>query len=422
MGSPEQLSPYPYEQEPGLVLIKAGSKPEAVKIIEFPREQEEKEEEPYGHIVREALEIEETYNEKLKRRYYSFSGEKTGNEQKNLAERKKIARDIISILPPEELQPEKKIVTNENAKDFIVSVLNSQDNVYAKNQAIREWINDGGQDSFLMAEEIIASEINKKEKVDVQAIALLGEVWQTKEALIHPSNELMGVLENSQDNLFDCLVILNKIDDPVINVAFHKIIDFMGAYLVGCQNGDRRYRDGDTNFFRMIRLLREEKEKAKNYLMSGHLNDIDDTFYSDDREKEGKISGMPGGASDKNIYTFKNLTQSYENRINLGINEGFTIFNPVIKIATGYFAMYANGKVARIFSEKSENGQRRKREEDFIASNSPEDEYIYEEINERVIPDYQCPDARARRQHRLLRLERHRAAHVHVSGEWKFAA
>lgn len=299
-------------------------------------------------------------------------------------------------MPPSETKTKKEIVTTENAEECILSVINSQDNVYAKNQAIREWINESGRDNFLMAEEIIANEIKKQGRVDVQTIALLGEVWQSKEALIYPSSELMEAIDFisiEPTNLQNCLTVLSEINKPVVNVALHKIIDFMNAYLVGCQNDlDGKHTNQNAYFFENVRLLCDEEEKSKNYLVNSHLRDIHDTFYADELEKEGKISGGPGGASDKNIYIFKNLIQAYDNRIKLGINEGFNVFNPVLKIAPGYSAMYTDGKVARIFSEKNKNEQRKKREEDFVALNDPEDEYIYEEINERVIPSYRCPD------------------------------
>ncbi len=133
----------------------------------------------------------------------------------------------------------------------------------------------------------------------------------------------------------------------------------------------------------MTSFLAKKINKPRNYLVKKHVQDLIELRQVSSSPKEGALSGVPGGASDETIYTYRHVLDGYRNRIGLGINEGYPVKNPVLPIAPGFFGLYNNGRLANIFPDNGFTEEEVSSEENqYIASNNPYDDRIYEVLND----------------------------------------
>ena len=175
--------------------------------------------------------------------------------------------------------------------------------------------------------------------------------------------------------------------DPKANLAFHKVLDFLHTHAVTVQGplfsekfDDEYPYKQNTFFLSFCVLVKKEIENSRNYLVKKHLQDILETWQGSGSKKAGVLDGVPGGRSDETIYSFAHIRESYENRLKTGVREGYPIVNPVLPLAPGYYGYYTGGSLKKIFAVR--DSEEANTEEKYIAQNNPQDDYIYEEINE----------------------------------------
>jgi hypothetical protein len=173
------------------------------------------------------------------------------------------------------------------------------------------------------------------------------------------------------------------------NLLVHFILDFVTDYEESYQNinWNKQFlpscQDNFYNFF-AHRVADEAVPSCNNYLVESHFRDMIDSG-NQDTPREGKLAGMPGGGTDPLVFTFDHIGESYENRLALGINEGFPIANPVLRIAPNLFGYYKNGHLRKVFSGQDYRAEDiTQREAKYIGANNSADpmmEAIYEEVS-----------------------------------------
>ncbi len=264
---------------------------------------------------------------------------------------------------------------------------------------IKNWVTEGSEDfgwadhyldkKIDLIEDKFSEFLKVKKEVSLGAVALFGELVQLRDSNL-VSEKLAMALEEENVRLSvetkEEMVRLSGSDDEGERVNLHKILDFVKADMLTCQNimaqGEIVVESSgffaDTNFF-----LSKKIDKPRNYLIKKHIQDLQDLRRGSFSSKTGVVPNIPGGASDETIYTYRHALGSYRNRIALGVNEGYPIKNPVLPIAPGFFAFYNNGRLANIFPD---NGSTEEyvdsQENQYIKNNEPDDGMIYETLND----------------------------------------
>lgn len=224
-------------------------------------------------------------------------------------------------------------------------------------------------------------------------IALLGEIDGLGNSLF-PREDFAKKMEAAEDalplrveNQLDALIRAN---DPQGNLLAHKIIDFFSADITALQNiaPDEEPLDEYGNSYNRFalkfveELAKDATERVENYLLGAHLDDVYKAVHSYDRYdmEEGVVSGIAGGASNKTIYTYRRMFESYNLRMRYGITEGNPIANAVLPIAPGYLGQYRAGRLESIFDISHGDEEPGIDEGHYIARNDPADEAIYDAL------------------------------------------
>ncbi|MFA5030847.1 MAG: hypothetical protein WC495_04620 [Patescibacteria group bacterium] len=264
-------------------------------------------------------------------------------------------------------------------------------------EGIKAWVSANPDVNIGLLEKEFAGHFDwQKEnsgQLNLPTLFLLGEIQQYRRHGF-VNNELAKNLELTprrglSAEMRDQLASLNQLNDPRGNLTLHKIMDFMQEHMFTVQDHTEReieemlgheYSGMTVDFYNFARA---QVRVSKNYLVKKHYQDIIDSINIDDSDKEGALAGVPGGATDETIYTFQHVQESYNNRIALGVNEGYPIANPVVPIAPGYFGYYRNGALEKVYAAtQAEYAKAQMKEKEYIARNNPEDDYIYDQINE----------------------------------------
>lgn len=185
---------------------------------------------------------------------------------------------------------------------------------------------------------------------------------------------------------------LSRVNRQEGNCLVHFILDFVVDYKFSYQNinWNKQFipscQDSFYDYF-TLDVARSALASCSNYLVASHFEDMADSGNQDE-PREGKLAGMPGGGTDLSVFTFDHIAESYENRLALGINEGFPIANPVLPIAPGLYGYYENGRLCEVFSGQDLRADDvAQRQSKYISANNYADaqiQNIYEEINQPV--------------------------------------
>lgn len=319
--------------------------------------------------------------------------------------------------------PENKGFSTENLEEKDISSMveqlicedsTTENNVYIKR--IGSWIGKNSESSQSFIQREISKNIKKKKELSLTTFALLGEI--SNEPNFRLENDLVLTIETSIKNallttkLNNQLAILNRLNDSQGNILLLKIFDYLENHLFVLQN-DLRDDLGEANhkFYLSFHnfFLRKEVRNSKNYLVQKRFQDLVESLEQFQHlNKPDAIPGVAGGTSDMMIYEFKKRNESYENRLGIGLNEGYPVGTPLIPIAPGYLGMYKNGKLAKIYPAPKDpqeiQEEARKKEEFYISQNDPKYDYIYAEINTPSQFEIAHPDP-SNKLHRLYVLD-----------------
>lgn len=172
------------------------------------------------------------------------------------------------------------------------------------------------------------------------------------------------------------------------NFILHKLIDYAELHQLTLHNQfttprfNQHYNQGDYwyGFYdRLAEFAEEEVGKASNYLIQKHFQNFLDigNLNRIDHEKPDRLEGWVVGATDDaTIYTTRNLTRAYTNRIKLGITSGSTGQEPVFELMPGILGKYKNGKLQEVYRNQSFHNQQ-EIEAKLKARNNKEDEEIF---------------------------------------------
>lgn len=260
---------------------------------------------------------------------------------------------------------------------------------------ISEWVKKNPEKRIFLIENFFSETLGSANDIDFYTLTLLAEINPSRE-LIFVSSKLAEKMEIGErglsQELKDQIALLNRINDEKANFLLHKILDFMHQYMLTIQDHtEREIEDVGGEYYGGLfedfwNFANQEIKHSKNYLIKKHFQDITDLREMFDSEKEGAISGFPGGSSDETIYAFSHLYESDKNRRDLGINEGFPMTNPVLPITKGYLGLYKMGQLSEIYKEKDRKPHISSQlEQSYIKKNNLKYEYIYDIINKPLI-------------------------------------
>jgi len=281
-------------------------------------------------------------------------------------------------------------------------------------EVIRNWVGSAeGHGRFerkKQAQNSVARAITPGSSLGLPALVLLGELDQLREEMMN-EDVLTDALETDvaiDQEVEDQLNFLNATNNPLGNILLHKILDFVQTHNSTLENYTPEEREekpwygsGISGDFESI--VGREYGSASNYLIQKHLQDILEMSSYRDMEKPGSVHGIAGGGSDGMIYTFRNIQRSYQDRLALGIREGWPIANPVLPIAPGYFGFYKGDRLQSVFAHDDVNlATVREKEEQYIQLNNFEDDYIYEDLNRHEVFH---PGSRYHPSHELGKIE-----------------
>lgn len=295
----------------------------------------------------------------------------------------------------ERMTPQSAFSPQEKTRDISVIERFLKDALSSKGDPVSEEsvhaLIGGEEERLAHIEKMLAEWLHTRHEVSPQVLRLLGMLTQERsDAFV--TKELAWNLEADVDFLDPQSVHYIqeniKSTDPKTNVAFHKVLDFVHQHTVTIQDPSfgnefeevHPYRS--HGFFVDFCLLAEgEMGNCKNYLVKKHLQDILETARQVSSEKPGALHGVAGGTSDNTIYTFAHVKESYNNRLRLGINEGYPIANPVLPLAPGFLGYYENGQLTQVFKDRNDGQSVEDKERKYVERNHPDDEYIYETLN-----------------------------------------
>lgn len=307
-------------------------------------------------ISQAILALKSIPSEEFQARYQSLA--ETGMPLKNELRRKEIADNIALALQHQNIT-KTKMSNREDIKNF---------------------------------EKGFIRQAGEQETISFPTFLSLAENWDNQDVSLMPSEELVKSFENKgyffSHDLIDYIGALAEINQPETNTLLHKILSFIQSYLTTLQNDMEEHLDAKGDFIFFLDELERQTHKGKNYLIQKHFQDILETWKqaTQDTEKEGAVSGIAGGTSDQTIFIYKRLQEGYENRMALGINEGYPATNPLIEIAPGFLALYgATGKIRKVFPKQKILHSLVERTQDLTSKNDPEDNFIYEELNEPLV-------------------------------------
>ena len=257
------------------------------------------------------------------------------------------------------------------------------------------WVSEDAAMRIELIERTLAERIDTT-GVTLPVLALLGrlQTMRDKKFIDNSLAEKLELGEGLKNTVVAQLRCINRVNDRSANRLAMKVWDFAREYIRTIQDHveqelEGRLGDGYGGYYRglcmdLFALSGQEIPYAQNYLVQKELQEVRDAQFPDDDIKEGALSGVGGGATDETIYVFRHLHESYTNRRALGINEGYPVAQPVLKVAPGLYGFFNNGSIEKIFSENDFDLELAKqKEQEYLNSNHPEDDQydVYEEVN-----------------------------------------
>ena len=258
--------------------------------------------------------------------------------------------------------------------------------------SISAWVAEDG--ARIIDIEVELAALVREHDLTLSALAMLGQIHTFRDRVL-VDDELMKQWEDHAYinlSLQNQLRTINRVNQPGPNRQARKIWNFVLEYITTVQNDldrDMHSQKKQTLCTDFFNLANQELPFAQNYLVLKELEEVCDSQFPDDNLKEGAIAGLPGGATDQTIYTYHHTQESYTNRLALGINEGYPIAQPVLKISPDYYGFYQNGQLQKVFSASDYDPQSAQdRQNALLAQNSPEDgEWVYDSLSKPLHPD-----------------------------------
>lgn len=260
---------------------------------------------------------------------------------------------------------------------------NFSDINYAVNN-LKNWCSENPDNIKIISQEVINA-LNHRVEVNLPLLYLLSELSMYRQnPLLIDGGKQIEDLSNALNNgtfslmpeFFDQLAVLGRVENEKANLKLHKILDFTRDFMEDCQN----FESDSNNLFDACEKFAEmEKSRSKNYLLKKHFEEISELRNVVRPSKKDVIKDLSGGATDQVIYTYRNIVESQQNRIRLGINQGYPVRNPVLPISNGIFGLYDKGKLIEVFKDNDVDYS--DREKEYIKNNKLEDDYIYEALN-----------------------------------------
>jgi hypothetical protein len=230
----------------------------------------------------------------------------------------------------------------------------------------------------------------KNKGLSLSLLHLLGELCDSGD--YRTDREIVELIEKNEHPsaaLMEQIAVLNRLNNSKGNEVMHKVLDYFNQHLFVLQNdpGDEMNESAhkfyvDLHYY----LLRSELEHSENYLVKKHLQDQIESLEQAGTKKEGAVSGLAGGTSDNTIYVYRHAREVYQNRIALGVNEGYAIGNPILKIAPNYYGEYdINGKLQKVYESREADPIKADAiVQEKITENNKDYDYIYDELNQPV--------------------------------------
>lgn len=332
-------------------------------------------------LLKQIQEIKNLPSEAVANRYLFWDSKEAGESKKTLSREK--AASVLDLL--NETNDFEESIDEEKAKQYLGRFFNK--NFSGLNYTVntlRNWCSENPDNIKIINEEVINA-LNKGAEVSLPLLYLLSELSMYRQDPLlvdggKPIENLSNALNNGTFSLmpefFDQLAVLGRVENKKANLKLHKILDFIRDFMEDCQN----FEGGSDNLFDACeKFSAMEKDKSKNYLLKKHFEEISEMRNVVRPDKKDVIKDLTGGATDQVIYTYRNLVESQQNKMRLGINQGFPVRNPVLPISNGIFGLYDKGKLIEIF--KDDDVDFSDREKKYIKNNKPEYDYIYKAIN-----------------------------------------
>lgn len=300
----------------------------------------------------------------------------------------------ISSLLKDETEKEPVAISINNVENLLHNLITNS--TPKKNKeiilSIKNLLNNDSPEIATIIQKKI-TEILQTQELTISTLVLLGEL--TSQEAFSISDELIKTIEFNNfptPQLMDQLKILNRLNNEEGNLLIHKILDYFEQHLFILQNDfENKLTEERHEFYANLHyhFLQGEVRYSKNYLVKKHLQDqIESLEQSSNKNKPGSVSGISGGTNDSTIYTYKHAREAYNNRIALGIKNGFVMANPLLRVAPGYYGYYQRGKLTKVFSgpENLDSKKTESLEKELVASNNPKYNYIYNRINSPDTP------------------------------------
>jgi hypothetical protein len=246
-------------------------------------------------------------------------------------------------------------------------------------------------------EQLCSRLIDSEQQPNLAGMLLISEIEHAQGAVLLDNKLTLSLYRKFRpDNVQKLIEELYEKNDPEGNVVLHRLLDFCQQFWSSLQNivpDDAEYWDikeidadweGRPTFTQeMVPLLREGMDKAENYLLKKHFVDALETveLWGD---KEGGMSGSPGGMSDATIFSHRALGPSIDLRRRMNMWSGYPIAQELVPIAQGYVGLYTHGELQNVFPEvfSTDNDEISREDQELISLNDNESyDWIYDSLN-----------------------------------------
>lgn len=243
----------------------------------------------------------------------------------------------------------------------------------------------------------MAESLRQGESLSIDMLMLFAELGNEAGLL---NKELSLAIEYAEidSEVPETIMALSKNNDPDGNMELHRLLDAITFFNIGVSNltphDEDEYEDlqysmyySQTSTYGFFSHgLGKLRYMQSNKLCELHVLDAIESLrtatQNEDSDKEGVITGMPGGSLDEAIESFRNVDQTMKYYRRLGIRSTYPLKHPIRQISRNYLGMFDSGKLVSVYKNElltdTEEDELVSKEEQYIANNPNDFDYIYE--------------------------------------------